>query len=152
MNQSQDPRSYQIATLVALVVYGLVGLDLEIRPGMAFTILAVALAAQLAGTRLAGLPRFDPKSALISSLSQFNVSRDGTSLKIVFFAAPRYVMCHPTRSWEKITIHPPDVLFKSAIAPHETPSFFVIYVNPVTFNTDSPFIKEVITMCWRDRE
>ena len=69
MNQSRDPRSYQIATLVALVVYGLVGLDLEIRPGMAFTILAVALAAQLAGTRLAGLPRFDPKSALISSLS-----------------------------------------------------------------------------------
>lgn len=69
MSQSRDPRSYQIATLVALVVYGLIGLDLEIQPGMAFTILIVALAAQLAGTRLAGLPRFDPKSALISSLS-----------------------------------------------------------------------------------
>ncbi len=69
MSQSRDPRSYQIATLVALVVYGLIGLDLEIQPEMAFTILIVALAAQLAGTRLAGLPRFDPKSALISSLS-----------------------------------------------------------------------------------
>lgn len=69
MSQRRDPRSYQIATLAALVVYGLIGLDLEIQPGMAFTILAVALAAQFVGTRLAGLPRFDPKSALISSLS-----------------------------------------------------------------------------------
>ena len=72
MSQSRDPRSYQIATLVGLVGYGLIGLNgwhLEIQPGMAFTFLIVALAAQLAGTRLAGLPRFDPKSALISSLS-----------------------------------------------------------------------------------
>ena len=69
MSQSRDPRSYQIATLVALVAYGLIGLDLEIQPRVAFTIVIVALAVQLAGTRLAKLPRFDPKSALISSLS-----------------------------------------------------------------------------------
>lgn len=69
MSQSRDPRSYQIVTLVALVAYGLIGLDLEIQPGVAFTIVTVALAVQLAGTRFAKLPRFDPKSALISSLS-----------------------------------------------------------------------------------
>ncbi len=69
MSQSRDPRSYQIVTLVALVAYGLIGLDLEIQPGVAFTIVTVALAVQLAGTLFAKLPRFDPKSALISSLS-----------------------------------------------------------------------------------
>jgi Na+-transporting NADH:ubiquinone oxidoreductase subunit NqrB len=69
MSLSRDPRNYQIATLFALVAYGLIGLDLEIQPGVAFTIIIVALAVQLAGTRLAKLPRFDPKSAFISSLS-----------------------------------------------------------------------------------
>lgn len=69
MEQRKDPRNYQIATLAALVVYGLVGLDLEISLGMASTLIGMAIATQWLGTHFAGLPRFDPKSALISSLS-----------------------------------------------------------------------------------
>lgn len=64
-----DPRLYQIAVLSLLLVYGLARLDLEIDPPQVLTILAAALLAQLAATRLAGLPRFDPRSALISGLS-----------------------------------------------------------------------------------
>ena len=69
MDASRDPRNYQIATLAALVGYGLIGLDLEIGLAMAFVLVGTATLAQWAGTRLAGLARFDPKSALISSLS-----------------------------------------------------------------------------------
>ena len=69
MRQGRDPRSFQIATLTALVAYGLIGLDLEIQPLMAVVILTTAQLTQLAGTKLAGLPRFDGRSALISSLS-----------------------------------------------------------------------------------
>jgi Na+-translocating ferredoxin:NAD+ oxidoreductase RnfD subunit len=47
----------------------LFALDLEVRPGVAAVILATALATQWAGGRAVGLPRFDPKSALISALS-----------------------------------------------------------------------------------
>lgn len=65
----RDPRLFQIATLAALLAWGLLALDLEVRPAIAATVLAVALGTQLAGTRLAGLPRFDAKSALISALS-----------------------------------------------------------------------------------
>ena len=64
-----DPRLYQIAVLSLLLAYGMVWLDLEIDPGRALAILAAAVLTQLAGTVLGGLPRFDPKSALISALS-----------------------------------------------------------------------------------
>ncbi|HUO87415.1 MAG TPA: RnfABCDGE type electron transport complex subunit D [Thermoanaerobaculia bacterium] len=65
----RDPRAFQVASLSALLAWGLFGLDLEIRPPIALLVLATALATQAVGTRLAGLPRFDPKSALISALS-----------------------------------------------------------------------------------
>jgi Na+-translocating ferredoxin:NAD+ oxidoreductase RnfD subunit len=64
-----DPRLYQIATLSLLLIYGILWLDLEVRPFQALAILGAVLLAQFAGTRLAGLPRFDPRSALISGLS-----------------------------------------------------------------------------------
>lgn len=64
-----DPRHYQIATLSLLLLWGLFGLDLEVASGVAVVVLATALGVQWLGTRLARLPRFDPKSALISSLS-----------------------------------------------------------------------------------
>jgi Na+-transporting NADH:ubiquinone oxidoreductase subunit NqrB len=64
-----DPRLYQIAVLASLLGYGMVWLHLEIDPRRALAILAAALVTQLGGTVLAGLPRFDPKSALISGLS-----------------------------------------------------------------------------------
>lgn len=64
-----DPRYYQIAVLAALVTYGIVALDFGIRAENAITIVLTALAVQFVGTRLAMLPRFDPLSPLITSLS-----------------------------------------------------------------------------------
>ena len=65
----RDPRLYQILVLASLLVYGIVRLDLEIRPGRALLLLATALLTQLACTRVWRLPAFDPRSALISGLS-----------------------------------------------------------------------------------
>lgn len=64
-----DPRVYQIAVLSGLLVYGVTRLDFEIASARALTILVAALVTQAACTRLAGLPAFEPKSALISGLS-----------------------------------------------------------------------------------
>jgi enediyne biosynthesis protein E5 len=64
-----DPRLYQIAVLALLLAYGALALDFDVRPLQCGTILATALGVQLACSRAAGLPRFDPRSALISALS-----------------------------------------------------------------------------------
>jgi Na+-transporting NADH:ubiquinone oxidoreductase subunit NqrB len=64
-----DPRHYQIGTLAALLVYGIVRLDFEIAAGLAAAIVAMALLTQYACTRICRLPAFDPRSALISGLS-----------------------------------------------------------------------------------
>lgn len=64
----RDPRWLQIASLGALLVYGVLALDLEIRVGAAAAVIAGCLAFQWLGTRLVGLPHYDPKSALISGL------------------------------------------------------------------------------------
>lgn len=74
----RDPRLFQIASLSALLAWGLLALDLEVRPGIAATVVAVCLGTQLVGGRLAGLPRFDPKSALISALSLTLLLRTGS--------------------------------------------------------------------------
>ena len=65
----KDPRYYQIAVLCSLVFFGVVALDFGIRWYNAVLIVGTALAAQFLGTRLLQLPRFDPLSALITSLS-----------------------------------------------------------------------------------
>jgi hypothetical protein len=65
----RDPRYYQIAVLGSLLCYGIVALDFGIRPQNALTIVATALGVQYLGTRWACLPRFDPLSPLITSLS-----------------------------------------------------------------------------------
>ncbi len=65
----QDPRLYQIATLSLLLAYGLLFLDFDMDAARAALILATTLSTQAICSRLAGLPRFDPKSALISGLS-----------------------------------------------------------------------------------
>lgn len=65
----QDPRYCQIAVLSSLVIYGVIALDFGVRIEIAVAIIATALAVQFFGTRLAGLPRFDPMSPLITSLS-----------------------------------------------------------------------------------
>lgn len=65
----QDPRYYQIAVLTSLVCFGVLVLDFGIRWQNAVTIVATALLAQFLGTLHARLPRFDPLSPLVTSLS-----------------------------------------------------------------------------------
>lgn len=65
----RDPRPYQIGVLSALLLYGTLALDLEVHVAMAGVLLAAALTSQWIFTRLYRLPRFDPRSALISGLS-----------------------------------------------------------------------------------
>jgi len=64
-----DPRLYQITALAGLLAYGLLRLELEVRPERAALILATVLAVQYGSTLLWRLPAFDPRSALISGLS-----------------------------------------------------------------------------------
>ncbi len=68
-SQLRDPRLYQIASLTALLVYGLVWLDFDVSLPRVALLLAAALGTQWACTRIWKLPAFDPKSALISGLS-----------------------------------------------------------------------------------
>ncbi len=65
---SADPRHWQIAALAGLTGYGLFGLGFDTTPARAGLVIASALAAQWASSRLARI-RFDPRSALISALS-----------------------------------------------------------------------------------
>ena len=64
-----DPRLYQIACLAALLVYGVGWRSFDVSPAQIVLTLGAALAAQAVGSRWAGLPAFDAKSALISGLS-----------------------------------------------------------------------------------
>ncbi len=65
----RDPRYYQVAVLTSLLTFGIAILEFGIRWQNAAAILLTAQAVQFIGTRMAGLPRFDPLSALITSLS-----------------------------------------------------------------------------------
>jgi Na+-translocating ferredoxin:NAD+ oxidoreductase RnfD subunit len=64
-----DPRLYQIASLSVLLLYGLLFLRFDVSTWQIIVTLAAALLTQYAATRYFQLPSFDPKSALISSLS-----------------------------------------------------------------------------------
>ena len=66
---SRDPRVYQIVTLAALLLYGMLQLGFDITPLRAGLLLGTALATQLVFTRVARLPAFDPLSPTISALS-----------------------------------------------------------------------------------
>ncbi len=65
----QDPRLYQIVSLSTLLLYGLFWLHFDVSIWQVIMTLGVAQLTQYAGTRYFSLPFFDPKSALISSLS-----------------------------------------------------------------------------------
>ena len=69
LQRFRDPRYYQIAVLGTLLTFGIVQLDFSIYWQNVVAIFATAQLVQYLGTRLAGLPRFDPLSALITSLS-----------------------------------------------------------------------------------
>jgi enediyne biosynthesis protein E5 len=73
-----DPRALQIASLSALLAYGMLRLDFGVPWPRVAVLVVTALGAQYAFTRLAGLARFDPKSALISSLSLCLLLRTGS--------------------------------------------------------------------------
>ena len=65
----RDPRYYQVAVLTTLLAFGIGVLDFGIRWQNAAAIMVTAQAVQFIGMRAAGLQRFDPLSALITSLS-----------------------------------------------------------------------------------
>jgi Na+-transporting NADH:ubiquinone oxidoreductase subunit NqrB len=65
----RDPRLYQIASLSTLLLYGLFWLQFNISIWQIVITLGIAQLTQYAGNRYFNLPSFDPKSALISSLS-----------------------------------------------------------------------------------
>ena len=69
LSRLRDPRYYQVTVLTSLLAVGIVVLDFGIRWQNAVTIMLTAQIVQFFGTRLVGLPRFDPLSALITSLS-----------------------------------------------------------------------------------
>jgi enediyne biosynthesis protein E5 len=64
-----DPRYYQIAALCSLLLYGIAALDFDLRLPRAILILGTCLGSQYVCAKLWRLPRFDPKSPLISGLS-----------------------------------------------------------------------------------
>ena len=64
-----DPRLYQIAILSCLLVYGVGRLDFDVSASRVGLTLATCLATQYLCTQLWALPRFDPRSPLISGLS-----------------------------------------------------------------------------------
>jgi hypothetical protein len=64
-----DPRYYQIVVLSLLLTYGIIVLDFGIRWQNALVIVPTALAIQFLATHYFRLPRFDPLSPLITSLS-----------------------------------------------------------------------------------
>lgn len=75
-----DPRLYQIAALSGLLTYGLIALDLEVRPARGVLILSSVLAAQYVAMLVWRLPAYDPKSVLISGLSLCLLLRTNSEL------------------------------------------------------------------------
>ncbi len=65
----EDPRYYQVAVLSSLLLFGVFVLDFGIDWRNALAIVATALGVQYLGTCYVRLPRFDPLSPLITSLS-----------------------------------------------------------------------------------
>jgi hypothetical protein len=65
----RDPRHFQIGALTGLLLYGVLGLDLALRPVTALVLLGTALATQALAMRFTGQRPFEARSALISGLS-----------------------------------------------------------------------------------
>ncbi len=82
----RDPRLYQIASLSTLLLYGLFWLHFDVSIWQVAITLCVAQLTQYAGTRYSTLPSFDPKSALISSLSLCLLLRTNDLLVAAFAA------------------------------------------------------------------
>jgi len=72
-----DPRTWQIATLASLLVYGTLSLGFPIGPAELLGTLGAALATQWLAARVGLAPRFEPQSAAISGLSLAILLRAG---------------------------------------------------------------------------
>lgn len=81
-----DARIFQIAVLAGLLVYGLGWLDFEVSAAHALATIAGVLLTQWAATRWWRLPKFDPRSALISGLSLCLLLRSNTLTFVVLGA------------------------------------------------------------------
>src|SRR5262245_37202162 len=64
-----DPRLYQSAILLGLLLYGGLALDFDVTAGRTALLVATALATQAVCSWLSGLARVDPLSPLISAFS-----------------------------------------------------------------------------------
>lgn len=87
LRRLRDPRCYQIGVLTSLLIFGIVSLDFGVRWQNAAGIVATALAVQFVATAVLRLPRFDPLSPLITSLSLTLLLRTDTLALAVIAAA-----------------------------------------------------------------
>ncbi|KRT64813.1 MAG: hypothetical protein XU11_C0048G0013 [Candidatus Dadabacteria bacterium CSP1-2] len=81
-----DPRIYQITVLSALLVYGIGWLDFEISAVNASVILLSVLLTQYICTYVFRLPKYDPRSSLISGLSLCLLLRTNSLLLVIVTA------------------------------------------------------------------
>lgn len=81
---SLDPRYYQIFALSSILVFGLLKNRLDTNLYNISFILISIIAAQFTATKIWKLPKFDPKSALISGLSICILFRSTSILVILF--------------------------------------------------------------------
>ncbi|HSJ03825.1 MAG: RnfABCDGE type electron transport complex subunit D [Verrucomicrobium sp.] len=75
-----DARLYQITVLSCLLVYGLLRLDFEVSLLQCGLMLGAVLVTQAVGTRVAGLAKYEWRSALISGLSLCLLCRTNSML------------------------------------------------------------------------
>lgn len=83
----RDPRYYQVFVLSLLVSYGILVLDFGIHFQTAGTIFLTAQLIQAVCSRLSGLSRFDPFSALVTSLSLTMLLRTDSAVLAMLAAA-----------------------------------------------------------------
>ena len=114
----RDPRLYQIASLSTLLLYGLLLLRFEVSIGQILVTLLVAQLTQYVGTRFCKLPVFDPKSALISSLSLCLLLRTD-SLAVAALAALIAIGSKFVIRWkEKHVFNPTNLALVVVLASH----------------------------------
>ena len=82
-----DPRPYQVVVLLSLLVYGQLALGFSLAPALVALTITTSLVAQWLCTRAFSLPRFDPRSALISSLSLCLLLRSDSAAVMMLAAA-----------------------------------------------------------------
>jgi hypothetical protein len=112
----RDPRWYQICVLSGLLLYGMAFLEFDVTPLRALVLLVAALVTQWALGKAAGLPRFDPKSALISGLSLCLLLRTNSQLLAALVAGATIASKFVLRVQGKHVFNPTNVGIVLALA------------------------------------